>query len=326
MSALQQIRHLLSQLRRAFDQQIAQLPVLGSLFSSSWNIIVCDRNDGYLLVTRQGTKQIPQQIAPDHIKGRNCLRLGAGIGQLRSIRLPNAALNDPTSAVRLSLDTLSPLAPEETAFAVQSTTPIEGTDMFEAQIALTSKSKMEELLRNGQSLGLKFAAIDVGNPQVLDTDPVIDLVSGQAATARISPSGVLTLTCAALLIMALAFNFWAVWKLGPEQKRLSEQVSPAEFNLANLQKTERLQRFTITEIWSAVSKALPDSAWAESLVIDKQQLRLAGHASNAAELVGFLEASPVLSDVALAAASVQESDGSESFDLQASILAPAGAP
>jgi len=324
MSALQQIRQFVALLRQEFDQQIAQLPVLGRLFASKWNIIYCDKPSGFSLLTKDGAKRIPQQVEAVKIKGRNCLRLAPNIGQLRTVRLPNAALSDPTSAIRLSLDTLSPIAPDDTAFAVQSVSEIEGSVMFDCVIALTSKSRLGELLQSGQELGLQFAAIDVTDSDQSMNDPIIDLATGQRATTAMSPSGVLAVICAVLLSSALLLNFWVVGKLNPEQEALRAQVSPSDFSMARLQRTERQKRLSITETWSAVSTALPDSAWAESLLIDKQQLRLAGHARNAAELVGALEANPALSDVGLAAASIQETEGEESFDLQATIQASGG--
>ena len=43
-------------------------------------------------------------------------------------------------------------------------------------------------------------------------------------------------------------------------------------------------------VLESLSRALPDDAWLESLILDKQRLTFSGHASNASRLLGLMEA------------------------------------
>jgi hypothetical protein len=321
MSALKQLVHAITGFSRAFDQQIAEVPLLGQLFSPKWNIIQGNLNDGFALLSENRLQSIPQQISPKDIKGPNCLRLSTKDGQIRNLQLPAAAAPDPVSAVSLTLDTLSPIAPEDTAFAIQSTTKTTKNSDFSVSIALSSKTRIKQFLDKANEAGLRLSAIDICNPLQPLVNPEINLITGKNADTGFSPTQVWGVSCAGLLIIALALNLWTTTKLEPQLEQYQALNQPAGLSSAMAQQVDWQKRISVSRVWNAVTLALLDSAWAQSMVIDKDQLRLSGKAINAAALVNALESSPVISQVRLAAASVQEDDGSESFDLQAKISA-----
>lgn len=321
MSVLKQLVRAITKFSIAFDQQISALPVLGQIFSSKWNIIQGNLNDGFALLNKAGSHNIPSQIALTDIKGKNCLRLTSASGQIRKLRLPAAAAPDPDSAIALSLDTLSPIAPEDTAFAIQSTSDIDSNGDFTVSVALSSKARIKQLTDTISQLGLRISAVDVADPEHLLADPKINLITGRAARTGFGPTRSLSVLCSALLLIAFGLNIWITQQLEPQLEQYRGKNQPAEFASARLQQANWQKRLSISETWSAVTLALPDSAWATSITIDQNQLRLAGSAINAAALVNALESSPALSQVRLAAASIQEDDGRESFDLQANIAA-----
>ncbi|PHR59683.1 MAG: hypothetical protein COA47_09295 [Robiginitomaculum sp.] len=321
MSATQKIIQAGRNLIRAFDQQIIALPGVGSLFQSRWNIIHGDPIDGFALVTADGLQDIPHRVSTKSITGRVVLRLGASIGQLRSITLPAAAAEDPTAAVQLQMDTLSPFAPNDTAFAIQSITEDMSGKQIEVQIALTSKSRMGDLLAQAKQLGLNIKAVDVTDPEDLLGDPLVDLTIGQAVRPAIGPTTILGICCALMLVASIGLHLWANRQLEPRLAQMTAQTQPINTKTARQQQLARAGRLSVMETWDAITRALPDTAWAETLSIENQQVRLAGHSTNAALLVSQLEASPALFDVRLAAASVQEEMGRESFDLVAQIRA-----
>jgi hypothetical protein len=321
MSVLPTMPRFVRQLMRAFDAQVAAMPGIGGLFTSKWNIIHGDFSDGFALVTEEGVQEIPHRISPKELKGRNCLRLGARIGQIRHLHLPAAAANDPAAAVALNLDSLSPIPAEDTLFALQSVTSSDAAEQINVEVALASRSKVQQLLTQAKQHGLSFAAVDVIEADHLLRDPKIDLLSGEAARAGVSPTRVWMLICAALLLAAAGLHGWANWQLEPQETALRAESRPIGFAIAREQKQARSARLSISQTWAAVTTALPDTAWAEHMTVDGQELRLAGHAENAAALVSQLEESPAFSGVRLAAASVQEEEGRESFDLLATISA-----
>ena len=168
---------------------------------------------------------------------------------------------------------------------------------------------------------MRLSAIDICDPRQPLADPTINLITGKNADIGFRPTQVWAISCAGLLIIAFALNLWTTAKLEPQLKQYQALSQPAGLSSAMAQQTDWQKRISISKVWNAVTLALPDSAWTQSMTIDKDQLRLSGKAINAAALVNALETSPAISQVRLAAASVQEDDGSESFDLQANISA-----
>ncbi|VAV90545.1 hypothetical protein MNBD_ALPHA06-2221 [hydrothermal vent metagenome] len=326
MSLWQQLVRFADDLGRAFDQQVSNLPGVGPLFSSKWNLVRSDLSGGFTLLRAEGSQQIPGQVAASSITGRTCLRLATGLGQLRDVRLPEAAANDPASAIALMLDTLSPIAPEDIAYCIQAVTPLPETGQINVQVALTSKTRLAEVVAKAKATGLRVDAVDISNAKTLLASPLVDLASGKPARQGMRPAFLLVGLCGLLLSAALVLNGWASWQLEPQSAQLVRQTIPAGFSLAKTQRDERLARLSVTQTWDQVTQSLPDSAWADSLSIDKTTLRLAGHAQNAAALVSALEASSALQEVRLAAASVQEENNQESFDLQATIRAAGETP
>ncbi len=325
MNAWQQILRSARQLIRAFDQQITQLPGLGSLFVSKWNIIHGDMETGFSVLGKDGTAQHLDLVSAAKIRGQNCLRLGPKNGQIRRVPLPGAAITDPTSAIALNLDALSPLPAADTLFAIQQISPINKQDQIEVELALASKTRVEHILAKAHELGLRISAIDIRDSKHPLRDPVIDLLRGGPTRQKRTPSALLAAVCGIFLVLAAGLHIWAAVKLEPQQAQLTAQTTPAGVSIATQQRTDRAARLSVMEIWDTVTKVLPDDAWAEHLSIDQGQLRLAGHANNAAALINAFEAEPAFSGVRLAAASVQEDDGRESFDLVA-IISPAKAP
>ncbi len=324
MSATQKVMQIGQNLIRAFDQQIMALPSVGPLFQSHWKVIHGDPIDGFALVTADGLQDIPHRVSADTITGRSVLRLGSSIGQLRSITLPSAAAEDPAAAVQLQMDTLSPFAPDDTAFAIQSMDEDQSGKQIVVKIALTSKTRMGELLDQAQQLGLDIKAVDVIDPEDLLSDPLVDLTTGQAIRPAISPSTILGVCCTAVLVASLGLHLWANEQLEPRLAQMTTETRPIDTETARQQQLARANRLSVMETWEAVTRTLPDTAWAETLVIENSQVRLAGHTTNAAALVSQFEASPALFNVRLAAASVQEEQGRESFDLIAQISAGDG--
>jgi len=321
MSALKQLTRIMLKLSKSFDQQIAGLPLIGQLFSPKWNIIQSNIDDGFSLLNENGTQNIPNQVAANKIKGKVCLRLTSANGQIRNSRLPAAAASDPISAIALNLDTLSPIPPSDTAFAIQSTSDVDQNGDFTVSVALSSKTKIAQLVEKTAKLGLNVSCIDVANPKHLFDDPTIDLITGKAAKTGVGPTQALGGFCAAILVASFALNIWITQQLEPQLQQYNNQNQSAEFATARLQQADWQKRLSISKSWNVVTMALPDSAWTEAISIDQNQLKLSGKAVNAAALVNSLESSPAVSQVRLAAASIQEDDGRESFDLQAILAA-----
>ena len=84
---------------------------------------------------------------------------------------------------------------------------------------------------------------------------------------------------------------------------------------------EKMQREPgLVDVWQELTKVLPRSAWINSLALEDRTLRIAGSAKSAAELIGLLDASAVLSQVRFSSPVVtNRASNEERFQIEARI-------
>jgi general secretion pathway protein L len=71
----------------------------------------------------------------------------------------------------------------------------------------------------------------------------------------------------------------------------------------------------------ALSRALPDDAWLDRLEVEQGVVRMAGHAANAARLIGAIEASGHFTQVRFSApTTLAQGESHESFTIMARIV------
>jgi len=84
---------------------------------------------------------------------------------------------------------------------------------------------------------------------------------------------------------------------------------------------EKVAQPSMAIMLEALSRALPDDAWLNRLEVEQGTARLAGNATNAAALIGPIEASGHFSDVQFSAPTTRaEGESEESFTITAKIV------
>ncbi len=303
-----------------FNQGMADIPGIGGWFRPHWTIIILRRDGSFISA---GIDEEPNLLSDDDLrqlaqKQRICLRLGEGLGQQKLIALPQAASHDPASAIRLSLEQHFPFPAYDTAFTVHGTEQSARSGQCNFRVSFARRSLLDECLERAAAFGIAPKAIDAlgQNP----VEPVsADLMSGGRAGGGRNASALLLIVCAMLVSVALLLNAWSTFSLAPAAAQFQVNNQPGNTDQALLQKKTKDAAPTTLQIWYAATRALPDNAYAEYLIYEKGQLRLAGKASDAAGLVSAIEAQDIFTGTAFAAASLKEDDGKESFDLTTNV-------
>lgn len=303
-----------------FNQGMADTPGIGGWFQPDWMIVILHRDGRFM---GQGADGELILLSDDDIrnlahKKRICLRLGNGLSQQRDITLPQAARHNPASAIKLSLEQYFPFPADDTAFTVHGTELTAKTGQCRFRVSFARRSVLEDCLARAAVLGLVPKVVDAlgENP----FEPVsADLLSGDRAGGGRNASKLLLVLCALFLGIALFLNVWSSLSLAPTAAQLQVHLSSEDTDQALLQKKNKDAAPSALEIWRSVTRALPDNAYAEYLIYEKGRLRIAGKASDAAGLVGAMESQAIFTGTAFAAASLEEDDGKESFDLTTAV-------
>lgn len=307
----------LAEFMSALDAQMADLPGIGRLFARDWQILSFGAADGFSLFNADGVQDIPSDARAENLSQHTCLRLGPGQGQVRSLQLPRAAAGSLREAVRLSLETISPMPVEDTAFAIVDSTQSPDGEQVVVSVALASKARLARMQARAHEAGIKLGCIDVLDPRDSQASPRYDLRSGLSPANGLRPSALVAGLCVLMLLGAGALQAWAHFDLQPKWQELAAATGAQAPQASQMQKDAWQAQMPFVQAWSTITRLLPDTAWADSLHMQGNVIRISGHAVNSAAIVPLLEASPLLSNVRFVAASVQEDDGKESFEIEA---------
>ncbi len=316
MAFVESLVHAWQNWKRRFDEAAAELPLIGAWFRPRWRVVIAhgdgrfsqpDKTQGEISLSAEQLRQLGREK-------RLCLRLGSDLGQQRDIVLPLAARHDPAGAIALSAEQYFPFPEDDTAFAVEDGMRPAGEGHGLFRVSFARQSLIQHVLEQARALGLSPRVVDVTGADPLA--PVnIDLLSGGRAGGGNSASQWLLALSGILLAIALANTAWSSLVLAPQAARLREAAQPGITDQALLQKRAKAAAPSVLAIWRAVTHALPDSAYAQYLLYEKGQLRLAGKAADAADLVNLVEAQKLFHDTGFASASIKDAEGRESFDL-----------
>ena len=316
MSLTSTITEVWRQWASQFDEAVSTLPAIGAWFRPKWTSVILDRDGQFFQADAHGTLHAlsEDQLRQLATHKRLCLRLGQGLGQQRSITLPQAARNDPAATIALSLKQYFPFPEDDTAFAVHGNGEADDANQWRFVVSFARKSVIEEAMDHAASLGLSPKVVDA-----LGDDPLAevsaDLLSGGKAGGGKSASKTLLALCALFILIAVAINGWAALTLAPTAAQLDARAKPGGTDQARLQKQAKDSSPAILDIWQAATNALPDNAYAEYMTYENGRLRIAGKADDADMLVNAIESESIFSGTSFAAASLKEDDGKESFDL-----------
>ena len=253
-----------------------------------------------------------------------------------SLKVPAAARGVLEPILRNQIERLAPWPAEKTLFAYEIVPASSESGTLEVALTVTARSLIEGLVAELDGLGYAPGVVDCGTD--VSVEPRLNLLAGQ--TGEIGRSGHLLVSLIGLVLLA-SLIAGAVGIVGFVQKtrELSALSSKVEESRSKLSlelpsqsdvRRQRRQAWLAAEkvaqpsmaiMLEALSRALPDDAWLNRLEVEQGTARLAGNATNAAALIGPIEASGHFSDVQFSAPTTRaEGESEESFTITAKIV------
>lgn len=206
---------------------------------------------------------------------------------------------------------------------------------LKVQLAVTNRDDLMDLTAQARQLGANAGVVDCGS-SVEDREPVAFISSLNARISRAQKR--VRHGLVASLLAAMAAAAWGGYLfVGEYQKLATLETAIADVQRTN-DKTSSLnaagdqivkraglvinRRKTdpaAVAILEAVSRALPDDSWLDSLEVRQSVIYMAGRSRNAAAVISALEAAPELTQVAFNAPLVRTGNGLQTFAARANI-------
>ena len=325
-SILTQLQTGLSIWREEIDEAAASIPVIGRLFARQWRILHIEPG-ALRYIDAQGTEctipdSQPVDDARDALKGSVpagplVVRFAASQGFRRATHFPVAAGPHLVEAARLALPRLSPLAANDTAFAIERREQNPDEPRIDVTIAIVRQANIDAALVRAQALGLTPAAVDLADGDGL-SPPVYDLRPGQRppGTGR-SAFRFGVILVAIFLVIGAGFAIDARMRLSPS---LSELETPAQIEAslqaAVVQAQAKSNASSATLALADLSRRLPDGAYLTSFAFEDGEVRVSGLAWDAAAALRALDSAPEFNGATFSDATVRdENSGRQRFEI-----------
>ena len=234
--------------------------------------------------------------------------------------LPAAAEGDLGRIMTHKLDLLTPWSAEQ-GYVAHKVLGRRRDGMLEVLVAAASRPRLDDLLRDLASLGVRPAAVDVAVPGAGDPTAGVDLLRTGTPERRGGMARLLLAVGVLLLCAALGVIGWQIQQrrqLLDQQSRLVVGLEQRLADLPDLQgriETLRAQaRFFADDrssrpspllVLEVLSRLLPDSVWLTEIRLDGSELLISGLAEDASTLVPLVEGAPEFEQVRFQAPSTR---------------------
>ena len=222
----------------------------------------------------------------------------------RPLELPKRAAEYLDGIVRSQIDRLTPWTASEAVYSWSQ--PIDApNDRINLTIAATARSMIAPYLRALSGLNATSIVVSTAQPESgIQAAPIrlLEQSMGSAVSVRRVRSILMAIFLLSGLSAAASIGFSAVASdnLGAEQQELIRKISARKAAMRNvfegstLQALEKRKQTTPSSVIAleALSKLLPDDAYATELRIDGERLQIVGMTSDAASLIKLIEQSP----------------------------------
>lgn len=255
---------------------------------------------------------------------------------MRNLELPAMSATYLRQAVELQIDRLSPFKADAVRYAAHVTGRDADRGLLHVGVAIVPQLRIRPIEQRLRALGFAATAIDVEdeNGEALGFD-LREPVSPEDRSRRRKLN--LAVAFGAMIVWGMAIYAWndaGVREVAAWQARIA-QLSPAAERSAALRLSigslsapvaaaNAHDPAAMLDTLNALTKVLPDTARIVDLSIDGNDVRIAGLAASAPELIGLLERSPRFAAVKPASPFVRKSDGTaERFEITMRIEGPA---
>lgn len=228
----------------------------------------------------------------------------------RSITLPGVKASNVQQVLAFNLERWSPFAGPDTAALVAPDTIVSTNEGLTATVPLASRSRLnthlEQLREQGWSGPIAFSAAGASTPAAYDfltgRRPRTALVTPGDCVAGFAVSGVLAFVVAALAYLALVEEPTAFFA-GPD--------------LATQADAQTRRSPSLVKSMAALTEALPDTAYLETLRFDALGVTVTGLAEDAASLPALAEATGRFQQARIEGSIASDASGLEAFELVA---------
>ena len=313
------------------DAAASEAPLLGEVFARRWRILRVETGRMTLDDGRGGRAELPDhmdagtargEIAALSQAGPVVLRFAPALGFRRPARFPASAKAHLDNAVRLALPRLSPLPADDVAWAVDQSSVTETDGRIETQVALVRRDALEHALARAEAIGLTIAAADLEGVSA-DAAPEFDLRPGRRRPSA-GRSALKAGLIAAALLFALAGGLWVdqSFRLQPAAEALAPEGAddPRMISAAAHRRAMRAAP-PVSDLLADLSARLPDGAYAQSIEVEGDRVRINLLAWETGSTLQAIEASPEFDNAEFEGAMVrQDGSGRERFTITARYL------
>jgi general secretion pathway protein L len=247
------------------------------------------------------------------------------------VTLPAAAGSMLEPILRNQIERLAPWPADKALFAWEARPNASGA--LDIAVTVTARSLVEGLLAEIERIGLVPGVVDFGADAA--AEPRLNLLAAPAEAGQRPGRRILAsvgLLCGAALLAGGIGIATLVHRTGElvalearleELRRQSAAMLPSQASVRRQARlaAERQSQPAMAVMLEALSRALPDDAWLDRLEVEQGVVRMAGHAANAARLIGEIEASGHFTDVRFSApTTLTQGESHESFTITARIV------
>jgi len=256
---------------------------------------------------------------------------------IRHRKVPVAAVERIGDVLALEIERGTPFGMEDVrhAWRVIGRAPLDEASLQVVHV-IAKRRLIDPLLVDARSMGVPISAVDVVGAEgdrmglnLLSRGEAPPSLARRLSWAIATAAALLVLVCTATVFVAMQRQDQARAQLEvetnaarKEAQAVRKRVQDAD-TLSNRIGALRLRRaegIRVIALWEEVTRLLPDTAWLTNVRVENDVLWIDGYARSAAELVGIIAHSPMLSGVALSAPVVREEPrASERFQIRMKI-------
>jgi Tfp pilus assembly protein PilN len=209
-------------------------------------------------------------------------------------------------------------------------------DQIPVRLVATSRDVLEGTLAN-LARGRMRPAVVGTSEDPLDQPSAVDLLQAGRMQRRAALRRTVAASLLALLGIGVAASAFAGWQLHQVNRELASvdaelaavraEIEAARASSESAEGYQRLiaQRrdaIPMVLLLDQISQIVPTSTYLTELTVDGQEVRIAGHTSEAPALIEILEASDILADVRFGAPTIRGEGGElDQFQIVASLAA-----
>jgi general secretion pathway protein L len=262
------------------------------------------------------------------------LRLSPELVLMRDATLPTAALSKVEHILKLEIERLTPFAAADVCQGWSIVERASSTDEASLHHVIIKRAILEPWLDFCRSQDIDLSPwLKFTHLSDAVYVPEIDQFNRDRARGHRRLRDLAAAAAAAAIVLLIGAAYWrqsiALAELSRAVELADDHAASVRAALSRLEissrhhaalRRHREERLHVSELLGTLTELVPDSAWLSELRIGRDGIALSGYASSAVELLGRIEASPLLERAVFTTSVTMAPDGSmEQFSIQAAL-------